>query len=127
MAFYYASKAYVLSFREALANELEGSGVTVTALCPGPTESGFQAAAKLEESKLVAGKKLRTSRQVAEDGYPGDDGGKDGRGVGDVEQAGRADAAAAAETGGCGGRPPRPGSQNVLTRTSGPVRKRVAA
>src|SRR3989475_8551934 len=55
MAVYYATKAYVLSFSEAIANELEGTGVTVTALCPGPTASGFQAAARLEESRLVAG------------------------------------------------------------------------
>ena len=62
MAVYYASKAYVLSFSEAIANELAGTGVTVTVLCPGPTASGFQAAAKLEESKLVAGKTLATAR-----------------------------------------------------------------
>ena len=48
MAVYYATKAYVLSFSEAIAAELEGSGVTVTALCPGPTASGFQAVARLE-------------------------------------------------------------------------------
>jgi len=69
MAVYYASKAYVLSFSEALAEELRDSGVTVTALCPGPTASGFQAAARNEESKLVAGRKLPTSREVAEAGY----------------------------------------------------------
>jgi len=69
MAVYYATKAYVLSFSEAIANELEGSGVTVTALCPGPTASGFQAAAKLEESKLVAGRTLMSSREVARAGY----------------------------------------------------------
>ena len=69
MAVYYATKAYVLSFSEAIANELEGSGVTVTALCPGPTASGFQAAASLEESKLVAGRTLPTSRDVAQAGY----------------------------------------------------------
>jgi short-subunit dehydrogenase len=69
MAVYYATKAYVLSFSEAIANELQGTGVTVTVLCPGPTASGFQAAAHLEESKLVAGKTLATSRQVARDGY----------------------------------------------------------
>ncbi|MCA9929933.1 MAG: SDR family oxidoreductase, partial [Anaerolineales bacterium] len=51
MAVYYATKAYVLSFSEAIANELDGTGVTVTALCPGPTESGFQARAAMEDSK----------------------------------------------------------------------------
>ena len=69
MAVYYATKAYVLSFSEAIANELAGTGVTVTALCPGPTASGFQAAAHLEESKLVAGKTLAISRAVAQEGY----------------------------------------------------------
>ena len=69
MAVYYATKAYVLSFSEAIANELEGTDVTVTVLCPGPTASGFQAAARLEESKLVAGRTLATSRGVAQDGY----------------------------------------------------------
>ncbi len=69
MAVYYASKAYVLSFSEAIANELRGTGVTVTALCPGPTKSGFQKAASIEESRLVKGKKLPSSREVAEYGY----------------------------------------------------------
>jgi uncharacterized protein len=52
MAVYYATKAYVLSFSEALAEELRGSGVTVTALCPGPTRSSFQRTAGMEASKL---------------------------------------------------------------------------
>jgi uncharacterized protein len=69
MAVYYATKAYVLSFSEAIANELQGTGITVTALCPGPTESGFQAAAALEESKLVKGKKLPSSLEVADYAY----------------------------------------------------------
>lgn len=69
MAVYYATKAYVLSFSEAISNELNGTGVTVTALCPGPTESGFQAAADMKDSKLVKGKKLPTSQEVAEYGY----------------------------------------------------------
>jgi len=42
MACYFASKAYVLSFTEALAEELSGTGVTVTAFCPGPTKTQFQ-------------------------------------------------------------------------------------
>jgi uncharacterized protein len=69
MSVYYATKAYVLHFSEAIANELEGKGVTVTALCPGATESGFQTAAAMEESKLVKGKKLPTSAEVAAYGY----------------------------------------------------------
>jgi uncharacterized protein len=69
MSVYYATKAYVLHFSEAIANELEGSGVTVTALCPGATESGFQQAAAMEDSKLVKGKKLPTSAEVAAYGY----------------------------------------------------------
>src|SRR4029077_5319684 len=69
MAVYYATKAYVLSFSEALANELAGSGVTVTALCPGPTKTGFQARAQMEESKLVRGKEIMTSETVARIGY----------------------------------------------------------
>ncbi len=68
MSVYYASKAYVLSFSEALAEELLGTGVTVTALCPGPTESDFQARAEMQESKLVQGKTLMTAREVAEQG-----------------------------------------------------------
>jgi short-subunit dehydrogenase len=69
MAVYYATKAYVLSFSEALDNEVREKGITVTTLCPGPTESGFQAAAALEESGLVKGKKLPSSKEVAEYGY----------------------------------------------------------
>ena len=69
MSVYYASKAYVLHLTEALANELKGTGVTITALCPGATESGFQSAAAMEESKLVRGKKLPSSLSVAQYGY----------------------------------------------------------
>lgn len=71
MAVYYATKAYVLSFTEALAEEVRGSGVTVTALCPGPTASGFQSAAALEESRLVAGRTLPSAESVARKGYTG--------------------------------------------------------
>ena len=69
MAVYYASKSFVLSFSEAIASELEGTGVTVTALCPGPTASGFQDKADLGNSALVKGKKLPTSEEVAALGY----------------------------------------------------------
>ncbi len=53
MATYCATKNYVLSFSEALAEEVRGTGVSVTCLCPGPTASGFQARAKMSESPLV--------------------------------------------------------------------------
>lgn len=66
MAVYYATKAYVLSLSEAVAEELKGTGVTVTALCPGPTESGFQAVAAMENSKLVKGRKIMSAEKVAE-------------------------------------------------------------
>ncbi|HXX30425.1 MAG TPA: SDR family oxidoreductase [Myxococcaceae bacterium] len=71
MAVYYATKAYVLSFSEALAEELRGTGVTVTALCPGATASGFQARAHMEESRLVKGKRLMDAATVAQAGYDG--------------------------------------------------------
>jgi uncharacterized protein len=72
MAVYYATKAYVLSFSEALANELQGTGVTLTVLCPGPTESGFQERAAMQESKLIQKggiAKMMTSEEVAVQGY----------------------------------------------------------
>ncbi len=69
MSVYYASKAFVLHFSEAIANELEGTGVTVTALCPGATESEFQAVAGIENSRLVKGRKLPTSKEVAVYGW----------------------------------------------------------
>jgi short-subunit dehydrogenase len=69
MAVYYATKAFVLSFSEAVASELDGTGVTVTALCPGPTASGFQDKADMHASALVRGKKLPTAEAVAGAGY----------------------------------------------------------
>jgi hypothetical protein len=54
MAVYYATKAYVLSFSEALSNELQGSGVTVTCLCPGPTRTGFMASANMGDPAVLA-------------------------------------------------------------------------
>jgi len=69
MAVYYATKAFVLSFSEAIGAELEPHGVTVTALCPGPTASGFQDKADMGTSALVKGKRLPTSEDVAAKGY----------------------------------------------------------
>jgi short-subunit dehydrogenase len=53
MSVYFASKAYVLSFSEALAEEVRGTGVTVTTLCPGPVATGFQERAEMQDSKLL--------------------------------------------------------------------------
>jgi len=70
MAVYYASKAYVLSFSQALANEVHGTGVTVTALAPGPTRTGFQKRGVMEESRLVQGN-IADAASVALAGYRG--------------------------------------------------------
>ncbi len=66
MAVYFATKAYVLSFSEALSEELSDTGVHVTAICPGPTESGFADAANLGTSDLFKNKSVPTSKDVAE-------------------------------------------------------------
>ena len=68
MAVYYASKAYVLSFSEALAEELAGTGVTVTAVCPGPTATNFGAAANMKTLGLVH-KVSMTAEAVARQGH----------------------------------------------------------
>jgi uncharacterized protein len=52
MAVYYATKAFLTSFALALADELRGSGVTVTALCPGPTASDFRRRAGMKDERL---------------------------------------------------------------------------
>lgn len=69
MAVYYASKAYVLSLSEAMAEDLKGTGVMVTALCPGPTRSGFQAGAGMEGTGLFKRLAMAEVGQVAEVGY----------------------------------------------------------
>ena len=69
MAVYYASKAFVLSFTEALSVELKGTGVSVTALCPGPTTTGFEQSANLGESGLFRHMRNATAKEVAEYGY----------------------------------------------------------
>ena len=65
MAVYYATKAYVLSFSEAVNHELKGTGVTMTAVCPGPVASGFQVGADMNESKLVKGKQIMSAETCA--------------------------------------------------------------
>ena len=69
MAIYFATKAYVLHFSEAVAAELEGTGVTLTALCPGPTESNFWKAAGKSSGISVMPGRMPSSRVVAEFGY----------------------------------------------------------
>ncbi|HEX6964176.1 MAG TPA: SDR family oxidoreductase [Gemmatimonadaceae bacterium] len=71
MAGYYASKAYILSFSEALAHELDGTGVTVTTLAPGPTRTGFQAAAHMQTSRLFRVANVMRAADVARVGYRG--------------------------------------------------------
>lgn len=68
MAVYYATKAYVISFSEAIANELKGSGVTVTCLAPGATATEFAARANMEKSRLFKLGKMK-SLDVARTGY----------------------------------------------------------
>jgi short-subunit dehydrogenase len=69
MSVYYATKAYVLSFSEGLHEELKDSGVTVTALCPGPTESNFASTAGAQDAMTFQMMKLPSSHEVAEYGY----------------------------------------------------------
>ena len=68
-AVYYASKAYVLSFSEALAEELRDSGVTVTALCPGPTRTEFASTAGVSNSRLFTLFGVADAEDVAEYGF----------------------------------------------------------
>ncbi len=72
MAVYYASKAYVLSFTEAIAEELAGTGVTATALCPGVVLSGFQQAAGLgADQPMLKSPGMKSASFVAEAAYDG--------------------------------------------------------
>ena len=70
MAVYYASKSYVLSFGRAIGYELHGTGVTVTTLCPGPTESEFVKVANMENVALFDGPvPIMSAADVARQGY----------------------------------------------------------
>jgi short-subunit dehydrogenase len=71
MAVYFATKAYVLSFSEALAEELAGSGVSVTVLCPGPTQTGFQKRASMGTSAMGREFGMADAHSVARAGYEG--------------------------------------------------------
>jgi len=70
MAIYYATKAFLLFFSEAIRDELRGSGITVTALCPGATESNFAKSAKMEGTHLFQ-RFVMDAATVAEAGYRG--------------------------------------------------------
>jgi uncharacterized protein len=69
MAVYYATKAYVLSFSEAIADELRNSGVQMTCFCPGATLTEFQKRAETENSRLFKQLAPMDAKTVAEDGY----------------------------------------------------------
>lgn len=71
LAVYYATKAYVISLSEAMAEELAGSGVTVTALCPGPTRTAFAERAQMEQSGLFKLATVMTAADVARAGVDG--------------------------------------------------------
>lgn len=72
MAVYFATKAYVLSFSEAIAAETAAAGIQVTVLCPGPTQSNFMETANMDQMALadaVSEQAIPTAAEVAEFGY----------------------------------------------------------
>lgn len=69
MTMYYASKAFVLSFSEGLYEELRKSGVSVTTICPGPTQTGFEERADMRKSDMFKKLKVDTAREVAQKSY----------------------------------------------------------
>ena len=71
MAVYYATKAYVISFSEALANELADKGIVVTCLCPGATETGFAGRAGNDATRLFKNLRPMDAKAVARAGYRG--------------------------------------------------------
>ncbi|MDR2878525.1 MAG: SDR family oxidoreductase [Fusobacteriales bacterium] len=71
MSVYYAGKAFVLSFSEALRNEVRSTGVCISVLCPGPVETEFEKSSELTKSKLFSKLKPVTAEKVAYAGYRG--------------------------------------------------------
>ena len=69
MAVYFATKSFVLSLSEAIGNEFRKLGITVTALCPGPTSTNFGAESKMSASELMSNVKIASARDVAIVGY----------------------------------------------------------
>lgn len=75
MSVYYATKAYVVSFSEAIHNEARDYGVSVTCLCPGPTRTEFQDRAGASKTKLFSSRAME-AREVAEIGFAAMEAGK---------------------------------------------------
>ena len=71
MSVYYASKSFVLSFSEAVRNEVRKTGINISVLCPGPVETEFEKSSELTKSKLFSTLKPVTAKEVAEAGYKG--------------------------------------------------------
>ncbi len=69
MSVYYSTKAYVLSFTESVSEEIRGTGVTATALCPGPTDTGFAKTANADGANIFKKSSSSDARSVAEYGY----------------------------------------------------------
>ena len=69
MSVYYATKAYVISFTEAISVELKGTGVNILALCPGPTDTGFEDAASAKSSGLFKNMKVASAEKVVRYSY----------------------------------------------------------
>ena len=86
MSIYYASKSYMLSFSEAIANELKDTGVTVTALCPGPTKTSFQETVSENTCDNKITFNMACAKDVASYGYKAMTKGKT---TGNTQMAGR--------------------------------------
>jgi short-subunit dehydrogenase len=71
LAVYAATKSFVLSFSESLQNEIKDTGVTITALCPPPTETNFFEVAHMENTKVANSSQVRSAEEVAQAGYEG--------------------------------------------------------
>lgn len=69
MAIYYASKSFLLSFTEAVAREIRGSGVSISVLCPGPTKTNFQSTVSENTSENKIAMNMASVKEVASCGY----------------------------------------------------------